>query len=96
MFLGHWNFRIIILSFVQFQLFLLCTIIFADINSAPTITNLPLASSVPVPENSPLGLSVFQVSYTDIDSTDAHVFQATYSPSSGGSILTINSTSTAT
>ncbi|XP_078334887.1 protocadherin Fat 4-like [Crassostrea virginica] len=68
------------------------TVIVTDINSAPTITNLPLASSVPVPENSPLGLSVFQVSYTDIDSTDAHVFQATYSPSSGGSILTINST----
>lgn len=68
----------------------------ADINSAPTLTNLPLSSPISVSENSGLGMSVFQVSYSDIDTSDTHVILATFSPSSGGSIFTVDSTSTKT
>lgn len=68
----------------------------ADINSAPTLTNLPLSSPISVSENSALGMSVFQVSYSDIDTSDTHVILATFSPSSGGSIFTVDSTSTKT
>uniref|UniRef100_K1PJ82 Cadherin-23 n=1 Tax=Magallana gigas TaxID=29159 RepID=K1PJ82_MAGGI len=67
-----------------------------DINSAPILTNLPLSSPVSVSENSALGVSVFQVSYSDIDTSDTHVILATFSPSSGGSIFTVDSTTSAT
>lgn len=68
------------------------TVIVTDINSAPILTNLPLSSPVSVSENSALGVSVFQVSYSDIDTSDTHVILATFSPSSGGSIFTVDST----
>ncbi|XP_048729930.2 protocadherin Fat 4-like [Ostrea edulis] len=69
------------------------TIVVTDINTAPTITNLPLASAVSVPENSALGVSVFQLSFSDLDTTDTHVVTATYTPSSGGTIFTMDTTS---
>ncbi|XP_061171751.1 protocadherin Fat 4-like [Saccostrea echinata] len=66
------------------------TIVVTGINTAPSITNLPLASAITVSENSALGASVFQVSYSDIDATDTHVFTTTYSPAAGGNIFTTN------
>lgn len=75
--------------------FIFFWLIIPDINTAPTITNLPLASAVSVPENSALGVSVFQLSFSDLDTTDTHVVTATYTPSSGGTIFTMDTTSMA-
>lgn len=63
------------------------------INTAPTITNLPLSSALSVPENGGLSASVYQVSVTDVDVGQTHTFYASYSPSTGSSLFSINPTS---
>lgn len=63
------------------------------INTAPTITNLPLSSALSVPENGGLSASVYQVSVTDVDVGQTHTFYASYSPSTGSSLFSMNPTS---
>lgn len=66
---------------------------FLGINTAPTITNLPLSSALSVPENGGLSASVYQVSVTDVDAGQTHTFYASYNPSTGSSLFTMNPTS---
>ncbi|XP_052675892.1 protocadherin-16-like isoform X1 [Crassostrea angulata] len=69
------------------------TVIFPSLNSAPVIINLPLMSDVIVAENAPLGSSVFQVSYTDRNIGDSHVITASFTPTSGSSLYSMNTSS---
>lgn len=69
------------------------SIIFPTLNSAPVIINLPLMSDVIVPENAPLGSSVFQVSYTDRNIGDTHVITASMTPTSGSNLFSMNTSS---
>lgn len=69
------------------------TVIISGINTAPTITNLPLTSALSVPENGGLSASVYQVSVTDVDAGQTHTFYASYNPSTGSSLFTMNPTS---
>ncbi|XP_052706933.1 protocadherin Fat 4-like [Crassostrea angulata] len=68
------------------------TVIISGINTAPTITNLPLSSALSVPENGGLSASVYQVSVTDVDVGQTHTFYASYSPSTGSSLFSMNPT----
>ncbi|XP_071149615.1 cadherin EGF LAG seven-pass G-type receptor 2-like [Mytilus edulis] len=54
-----------------------------DINYVPVIRNLPLPSPLVVSENSPLAMSVFQVSIQDNDGEDTHTYTMTSSPPDG-------------
>lgn len=63
------------------------------LNSAPVIINLPLMSDVIVSENAPLGSSVFQVSYTDRNVGDNHVITASFTPTSGSGLFSMNTSS---
>ncbi|XP_056008142.1 cadherin-23-like [Ostrea edulis] len=66
------------------------TVIISGINTAPIITNLPLASPISVSENSALSLSVFQVSISDVNAGDNHVYSASYNPSLGSTLFSLN------
>ncbi|KAJ8306744.1 hypothetical protein KUTeg_015785 [Tegillarca granosa] len=62
----------------------------ADINNAPSFTNLPLPTPKYIPENSVLGLSVHHVSITDPNSKDTHTFTASYNPIEGAKYFQID------
>ncbi|XP_061179511.1 protocadherin-like wing polarity protein stan, partial [Saccostrea echinata] len=66
------------------------TVIISGINTAPVITNLPLAAPLTVPENSALSMSVFQVSVSDVNSADTHTYAASYTPSLGSTLFSLN------
>lgn len=63
------------------------------INTAPVITNLPLASPISVPENSALSASVFQVSVSDVNTGDTHTYSASYNPGLGSTLFSFNTAS---
>ncbi|KAL3857781.1 hypothetical protein ACJMK2_012417 [Sinanodonta woodiana] len=67
------------------------TVIITGINSAPTITNLPLASNLSVAEGTALGTSVFAVSVSDLNIGDNHTFTMTSTPGSGMNYFSISS-----
>ena len=60
-----------------------------DVNSAPTITN-KLTTPVSVSENVVVGTTVRQYTTTDVNG-GALTYSATYSPTSGGTYFTIES-----
>ncbi|XP_078310911.1 uncharacterized protein LOC111132593 isoform X2 [Crassostrea virginica] len=66
------------------------TVIISGINTAPVISNLPLSSPISVPENSAPSSSVYHVSVKDVDAGQTHTFYASYNPSSGSSLFTID------
>lgn len=66
------------------------TVIIQDINDPVLISNLPLASSLSVPENTPLSTSVFTVSYSDQD-TQTWTFTESYTPGTGSSYFSLDS-----
>lgn len=57
------------------------------------IRNLPLPSPLVVSENSPLAMSVFQVSIQDNDGEDTHTYTMTSSPPDGILYFDIDSAS---
>ncbi|WAR18785.1 FAT4-like protein [Mya arenaria] len=68
------------------------TVLVNDIDDKPTISNLPLAYPLGVSENTPLGTSVYTVSYIDLDPGDTHTIQAQYSPTWGANYFYLNET----
>lgn len=66
------------------------TVILLGINTAPVITNLPLASPISIPENSALSSSVFQVSVSDVNTGDTHTYSASYNPGLGSTLFSFN------
>ncbi|XP_062601137.1 protocadherin Fat 4-like [Saccostrea cucullata] len=67
------------------------TVILEGINSAPSITNLPLLTPITVQENVAMSTAVFQVSFSDVDAGQNHTYHLFCSPSLGSTLFSIDS-----
>ena len=62
-----------------------------DINDPVQLSNLPIASPLTISENTALATAVYTVLYSDIDTSQAHTFTMTSSPTSGSTYFSIDS-----
>lgn len=83
---------IILCIYINCTFFCLLCLFIADINDPVLISNLPLAASVPVSENSALSSSVFQVSVSD-QNNQTMTYSMSSSPGSGLTYFSLDSTS---
>ena len=78
---------------VKYEILFLNVFSCVDINDAVTISNLPLPAALSLAENTALATQVFTVSYQDQDTSQAHTFTMTSSPSTGTNYFSIDSSS---
>ena len=74
-------------------LLICCT--FSDIIDKPELVNLPLPNTqqIAVSENTPLGTSLFTVTYVDLDTDETNSIQVTFDPTWAWNYFHLNETS---
>lgn len=64
-----------------------------DVNDVPLFGNLPISGTWNVPENSPLGITLYKVAVNDLDLGSTLQYDVGFNPTTGSSYFTINETS---